>query len=102
LLNGYLIEEGKFEVQVSEPVSQMPSPVEKNQAFKSEQSSDDLRTGLFQYIQDAGKYRSFNMTVYVHMHMCVLMHVHQVAYQDHLKSHSCLQYKNNTLQFSLS
>nr|XP_020025751.1 vacuolar protein sorting-associated protein 13B isoform X2 [Castor canadensis] len=53
LLNGYLIEEGKFEVQVSEPVSQMPSPVEKNQAFKSEQSSDDLRTGLFQYIQDA-------------------------------------------------
>ncbi|XP_037586040.1 vacuolar protein sorting-associated protein 13B [Cebus imitator] len=53
LLNGYLNEEGNFEVQVSEPVPQMSSPVEKNQTFKSEQSSDDLRTGLFQYVQDA-------------------------------------------------
>nr|XP_012617463.1 vacuolar protein sorting-associated protein 13B isoform X1 [Microcebus murinus]XP_012617464.1 vacuolar protein sorting-associated protein 13B isoform X1 [Microcebus murinus]XP_012617465.1 vacuolar protein sorting-associated protein 13B isoform X1 [Microcebus murinus] len=53
LLNGYLYEEGNFEVQVSEPVPQMPSPMEKNQTFKSEQSSDDLRTGQFQYIQDA-------------------------------------------------
>ncbi|ELW47427.1 Vacuolar protein sorting-associated protein 13B [Tupaia chinensis] len=52
LLNGYLNEEGNFEVQVSEPVPQMASPIEKNQAFKSEQSSDDLRTGLFQYVQD--------------------------------------------------
>ncbi|EHA97864.1 Vacuolar protein sorting-associated protein 13B [Heterocephalus glaber] len=52
LLSGYLNEERNFEAQVSEPVSQMPS-WEKNQAFKSEQSSDDLRTGLFQYIQDA-------------------------------------------------
>ncbi|KAM6171919.1 intermembrane lipid transfer protein VPS13B isoform 2-T2 [Erethizon dorsatum] len=52
LLSGYLNEEGNFEAQISEPVSQMPS-LEKNQAFKSEQSSDDLRTGLFQYIQDA-------------------------------------------------
>ncbi|XP_005381914.1 PREDICTED: vacuolar protein sorting-associated protein 13B isoform X2 [Chinchilla lanigera] len=52
LLSGYLNEEGNFEAQISEPVSQMPS-MEKNQAFKSEQSSDDLRTGLFQYIQDA-------------------------------------------------
>ncbi|XP_069847231.1 intermembrane lipid transfer protein VPS13B isoform X1 [Dipodomys merriami] len=53
LFSGYLNEEGKFEVQVCEPASQMPSSVEKNQNFKSEQSSDDLRTGLFQYIQDA-------------------------------------------------
>ncbi|XP_011787172.1 PREDICTED: vacuolar protein sorting-associated protein 13B isoform X1 [Colobus angolensis palliatus] len=53
LLNGYLNEAGNFEVQVSEPVPQMSSPVEKNQTFKSEQTSDDLRTGLFQYVQDA-------------------------------------------------
>ncbi|XP_064333004.1 intermembrane lipid transfer protein VPS13B isoform X2 [Camelus dromedarius] len=53
LLKGYLNEEGKFEVQVSEAMPQMPSPLEKNQMFKSEQSSDDLRTGLFQYIRDA-------------------------------------------------
>nr|XP_027802688.1 vacuolar protein sorting-associated protein 13B [Marmota flaviventris] len=53
LLNGYLKEERNVEVLVSEPVPQMPSPVEKTQAFKSEHSSDDLRTGHFQYIQDA-------------------------------------------------
>ncbi|XP_037659327.1 vacuolar protein sorting-associated protein 13B isoform X2 [Choloepus didactylus] len=53
LLNEYLNEEGNFEMQVSEPVPQVSSPMEKNQTFKSEQSSDDLRTGLFQYIQDA-------------------------------------------------
>ncbi|XP_010617862.1 vacuolar protein sorting-associated protein 13B isoform X2 [Fukomys damarensis] len=52
LLSGYLNEERNFEAQVSEPVPRMPS-MEKNQTFKSEQSSDDLRTGLFQYIQDA-------------------------------------------------
>ncbi|XP_006859246.1 PREDICTED: vacuolar protein sorting-associated protein 13B isoform X2 [Chrysochloris asiatica] len=52
LLNGYLSEERNFEVQVSEAVSQMPSSME-NKQNKSEQSSDDLRTGLFQYIQDA-------------------------------------------------
>lgn len=40
-------------MQVSEAVPHMPSPVEKNQMSKSEQSSDDLRTGLFQYIRDA-------------------------------------------------
>ncbi|XP_029418619.1 vacuolar protein sorting-associated protein 13B isoform X3 [Nannospalax galili] len=53
LFSGYLNEEGNYKVQVPEAVPQMPSPAEKNQAFKSEQSSDDLRTGLFQYIQDA-------------------------------------------------
>nr|XP_025726689.1 vacuolar protein sorting-associated protein 13B isoform X5 [Callorhinus ursinus] len=53
LLSGYLKEGGNFEAQVPEAVSQMPSPIEKNQMFKSEQSSDDLRTGLFQYVRDA-------------------------------------------------
>ncbi|XP_048068541.1 intermembrane lipid transfer protein VPS13B isoform X5 [Ursus arctos] len=53
LLSGYLSKEGNFEVQVPKAVPQMPSPIEKNQMFKSEQSSDDLRTGLFQYIRDA-------------------------------------------------
>ncbi|KAM6215693.1 intermembrane lipid transfer protein VPS13B [Rhynchocyon petersi] len=53
LFNGYLNEEGNFERPFSEPVPQMPSAVENNQNFKSEQSSDDLRTGLFQYIHDA-------------------------------------------------
>ncbi|XP_047579553.1 intermembrane lipid transfer protein VPS13B isoform X4 [Lutra lutra] len=51
LLSGYLNEEGNFEVP--EAVPHMPSPVEKNQMFQSEQSSDDLRTGLFQYVRDA-------------------------------------------------
>ncbi|XP_070078493.1 intermembrane lipid transfer protein VPS13B isoform X2 [Equus przewalskii] len=53
LLSGYLNEEQNFEVQTCEAVPQMPSPMEKTLTFKSEQSSDDLRTGLFQYIQDA-------------------------------------------------
>nr|XP_060467555.1 intermembrane lipid transfer protein VPS13B isoform X5 [Panthera onca] len=53
LLNGYLHEERNIAVHVPEAVPQMPSPIEKNQMFKSEQSSDDLRTGLFQYIRDA-------------------------------------------------
>ncbi|XP_036904161.1 vacuolar protein sorting-associated protein 13B isoform X2 [Sturnira hondurensis] len=51
LLRGYLNEERNCEV--SEAVPHVPPPVEKNQMFKSEQSSDDLRTGLFQYIRDA-------------------------------------------------
>ncbi|XP_027287303.1 vacuolar protein sorting-associated protein 13B isoform X4 [Cricetulus griseus] len=53
LLSGYLKEEGKLEVPAPESTPQMPSPMDKTQAFKSEQSSDDLRTGVFQYIQDA-------------------------------------------------
>ncbi|XP_036063836.1 vacuolar protein sorting-associated protein 13B isoform X3 [Onychomys torridus] len=53
LFSGYLKEEGKFQVPVPESVPQMPSPMDKMPAFKSEQSSDDLRTGIFQYIQDA-------------------------------------------------
>ncbi|XP_036292642.1 vacuolar protein sorting-associated protein 13B isoform X3 [Pipistrellus kuhlii] len=51
LLSGYLNEERN--VEVSEAVPHVPPPVEKNQTFKSEQSSDDLRTGLFQYVRDA-------------------------------------------------
>ncbi|KAL1767820.1 vacuolar protein sorting-associated protein 13B [Sigmodon hispidus] len=52
LFSGYL-KEGQLEVPVPESAPQMPSPVDKSQAFKSEQSSDDLRTGVFQYIQNA-------------------------------------------------
>jgi vacuolar protein sorting-associated protein 13B len=48
---------------VPESAPQMPSPVEKTQAFKTEQSSDDLRTGIFQYVQDAGKYKQHEHTV---------------------------------------
>ncbi|XP_004697754.1 vacuolar protein sorting-associated protein 13B [Echinops telfairi] len=53
LLNGYLSEEGNLDMHGSQPEPSMSSPVENNQNFKSAQSSDDLRTGLFQYIQDA-------------------------------------------------
>lgn len=53
LFDGYLKEEGKSEMPVPESAPQTPSPMEKAQAFKTEQSSDDLRTGIFQYIQDA-------------------------------------------------
>lgn len=53
LLSGYLNEERNGEA--SEATPHVPPPVEKNQTFKSEQSSDDLRTGLFQYVRDAGK-----------------------------------------------
>ncbi|XP_058524570.1 intermembrane lipid transfer protein VPS13B isoform X2 [Ochotona princeps] len=53
LINGYLKKDENVQVHVSEPVPQMSSPGEKSQTFRSEQSSDDLRTGLFQYIQDA-------------------------------------------------
>ncbi|XP_072462964.1 intermembrane lipid transfer protein VPS13B isoform X2 [Notamacropus eugenii] len=53
LLYGYLNNEGKSETPIPDQVLQMPCPIEKNQTFKAEQSSDDLRTGLFQYIQDA-------------------------------------------------
>ncbi|XP_055478364.1 intermembrane lipid transfer protein VPS13B [Psammomys obesus] len=53
LFSEYLKEEGKYEVPVPESAPHMPSSVEKTQAFKTEQSSDDLRTGVFQYVQDA-------------------------------------------------
>ncbi|KAK7812659.1 hypothetical protein U0070_016129 [Myodes glareolus] len=53
LFSGYLQEEGSFEVPVPESAPQLPSPVDKTQALKSEPSSDDLRTGAFQYLQDA-------------------------------------------------
>ncbi|XP_075405556.1 intermembrane lipid transfer protein VPS13B isoform X3 [Tenrec ecaudatus] len=51
LLKGSLSEEGHLDMHVSQP-EPSPSPVENNQNFKSAQSLDDLRTGLFQYIQD--------------------------------------------------
>ncbi|XP_076767373.1 intermembrane lipid transfer protein VPS13B isoform X4 [Arvicanthis niloticus] len=53
LFSGYLKEEGKSDMPVPESAPHTPSPVEKTQVFKTEQSSDDLRTGIFQYIQDA-------------------------------------------------
>ncbi|XP_074056669.1 intermembrane lipid transfer protein VPS13B isoform X3 [Macrotis lagotis] len=53
LFYGYLNNESKSEIPTPDQVLQVPCPVEKNQTFKTEQSSDDLRTGLFQYIQDA-------------------------------------------------
>ncbi|KAM7075816.1 intermembrane lipid transfer protein VPS13B isoform 2-T4 [Molossus nigricans] len=51
LFSGYLPEESGADVPGAVP--HVPPPVEKGQTFKSEQSSDDLRTGLFQYIRDA-------------------------------------------------
>lgn len=57
LLNGYLQKQGNLQVHASEAESQMPAPMEKRPPFKSEHSTDDLRTGLFQYIQDTDPVR---------------------------------------------
>uniref|UniRef100_F6T123 Vacuolar protein sorting 13 homolog B n=1 Tax=Ornithorhynchus anatinus TaxID=9258 RepID=F6T123_ORNAN len=53
LLHGYLNKDGRSEGRVNDQGPQMLLPVEKTQSCKTEHSSDDLRTGLFQYIQDA-------------------------------------------------
>uniref|UniRef100_A0A8C3TIR6 Vacuolar protein sorting 13 homolog B n=1 Tax=Chelydra serpentina TaxID=8475 RepID=A0A8C3TIR6_CHESE len=53
LLQGYLTEQGKIETLISDQTYQTRSPMERNQTSKTEHTSDDLRTGLFQYIQDA-------------------------------------------------
>nr|XP_023961065.1 vacuolar protein sorting-associated protein 13B isoform X16 [Chrysemys picta bellii] len=53
LLQGYLTEQGKMETLISDQTNQTQSPMERNQTSKTEHTSDDLRTGLFQYIQDA-------------------------------------------------
>ncbi|XP_054981251.1 intermembrane lipid transfer protein VPS13B isoform X2 [Sorex araneus] len=53
LLSGYLQDRGSLGAQPSEAEPQVPAPVEKSQTLKSEHSSDDLRSGLFQYIKDA-------------------------------------------------
>ncbi|KYO29383.1 vacuolar protein sorting-associated protein 13B isoform A [Alligator mississippiensis] len=52
LLQGYLTKEGRMETLTSCQTYQTYSPTERNQVSKTEHTSDDLRTGLFQYIQD--------------------------------------------------
>ncbi|XP_069477524.1 intermembrane lipid transfer protein VPS13B isoform X2 [Ambystoma mexicanum] len=53
LLQKYMKKEGQTEALVSDRPFQPVSPMAQFQSFKMEHSSDDLRTGLFQYIQDA-------------------------------------------------
>ncbi|XP_077207934.1 intermembrane lipid transfer protein VPS13B isoform X2 [Paroedura picta] len=53
LLQGYLLHEERMEKQSSDHVYSAPHPTDRNQGSKTEHNSDDLRTGLFQYIQDA-------------------------------------------------
>ncbi|XP_021242343.1 vacuolar protein sorting-associated protein 13B isoform X6 [Numida meleagris] len=49
----YLTKTGSAEAFVSEQSYRACFSTERNQASKTEHSSDDLRTGLFQYVQDA-------------------------------------------------
>uniref|UniRef100_A0A8C2Y556 Vacuolar protein sorting 13 homolog B n=1 Tax=Coturnix japonica TaxID=93934 RepID=A0A8C2Y556_COTJA len=49
----YLTKTGSAEAFMSEQRHHTTFAMERNQASKTEHSSDDLRTGLFQYIQDA-------------------------------------------------
>uniref|UniRef100_A0ACB8FE75 Vacuolar protein sorting-associated protein 13B n=1 Tax=Sphaerodactylus townsendi TaxID=933632 RepID=A0ACB8FE75_9SAUR len=53
LLQGYLLQEEKMEGQSFGLMCAAPHPTERKQDSKTEHTSDDLRTGLFQYIQDA-------------------------------------------------
>ncbi|XP_071410190.1 intermembrane lipid transfer protein VPS13B isoform X2 [Pithys albifrons albifrons] len=53
LLWQYLTKKGCVETSVPERTHPTCSSAERSQASKTEHSSDDLRTGLFQYIQDA-------------------------------------------------
>ncbi|NXD18802.1 VP13B protein, partial [Spelaeornis formosus] len=53
LLWQYLTEKGSAETFIPERTYSTCFSAERNQASKTEHSSDDLRTGLFQYIQDA-------------------------------------------------
>nr|XP_013797400.1 PREDICTED: vacuolar protein sorting-associated protein 13B isoform X8 [Apteryx mantelli mantelli] len=53
LLQGYLTKNSSAESFISERAYPTCSSGERNQAPKTEHTSDDLRTGLFQYIQDA-------------------------------------------------
>uniref|UniRef100_A0A8C4JS92 Vacuolar protein sorting-associated protein 13B-like n=1 Tax=Dromaius novaehollandiae TaxID=8790 RepID=A0A8C4JS92_DRONO len=53
LLQGYLTKNSSAESFISERTYPTCSSGERNQASKTEHTSDDLRTGLFQYIQDA-------------------------------------------------
>ncbi|KAM6089237.1 intermembrane lipid transfer protein VPS13B isoform 6-T7 [Chlamydotis macqueenii] len=53
LLWQYLTKKGSVETLISERTRATCFSPERNQASKTEHTSDDLRTGLFQYIQDA-------------------------------------------------
>ncbi|XP_062426453.1 intermembrane lipid transfer protein VPS13B isoform X4 [Rhea pennata] len=53
LLQGYLTKNSSAESFMSEHTYPTCSSGARNQASKTEHTSDDLRTGLFQYIQDA-------------------------------------------------
>uniref|UniRef100_A0A8C3UEX9 Vacuolar protein sorting 13 homolog B n=1 Tax=Catharus ustulatus TaxID=91951 RepID=A0A8C3UEX9_CATUS len=53
LLWQYLTKKGSVETLVPERTNPTCFSAERNQASKTEHTSDDLRTGLFQYIQDA-------------------------------------------------
>ncbi|KAJ7413251.1 hypothetical protein WISP_91683 [Willisornis vidua] len=53
LLWQYLTKKGCVETSTPERTHPTCSSAERSQASKTEHSSDDLRTGLFQYIQDA-------------------------------------------------
>ncbi|KAM8811060.1 intermembrane lipid transfer protein VPS13B-like [Eudromia elegans] len=53
LLQEYLTGKGSADCSVSEHTYPTCSSGERNQASKTEHTSDDLRTGMFQYIQDA-------------------------------------------------
>lgn len=55
LLWQYLTKKGSVEKLIPKRTHPTCFPTERNQASKTEHTSDDLRTGLFQYIQDAGK-----------------------------------------------
>ncbi|XP_039184818.1 vacuolar protein sorting-associated protein 13B isoform X2 [Crotalus tigris] len=52
LLETYLVQEDKTEGQMTNQIYPVQFSMEKNQISKTEHTSDDLRTGLFQYIQD--------------------------------------------------
>ncbi|XP_014735258.1 PREDICTED: vacuolar protein sorting-associated protein 13B isoform X6 [Sturnus vulgaris] len=53
LLSQYLTKKGSVETLIPERTYPTCFSTERNQASKTEHTSDDLRTGLFQYIQDA-------------------------------------------------
>ncbi|XP_068017257.1 intermembrane lipid transfer protein VPS13B isoform X4 [Melanerpes formicivorus] len=53
LLRQYLAKKGHAETGASEHAQHTWSSGERSQASRTEHTSDDLRTGLFQYIQDA-------------------------------------------------
>ncbi|XP_061459906.1 intermembrane lipid transfer protein VPS13B isoform X5 [Rhineura floridana] len=52
LLQTYLVQEGRMDGQSTDQIHLIQTPTDRNQGSKTEHTSDDLRTGLFQYIQD--------------------------------------------------